>query len=102
MSSLTERMRGWLQTPQGRLSKAYRETWDTPHGRLVLEDLLRFCNPMNVSFTPGDPPGSARYNEGRRRVGLRIASYLSMKERQLERLAARRIPNGEIDHENDD
>jgi hypothetical protein len=63
----------------------YRNVFSTPDGQKVLKDLLAFCNMLNMTYVPGDPTTTA-FNEGMRRVGLRIVSILEndpAKQQQL-------------------
>jgi hypothetical protein len=58
----------------------YRATFASPAGQRVLADLMRFCL-MNQDTHDPDPHQAA-YNNGKRRVGLRIAFYLGFDEAQ--------------------
>ena len=59
-------------------------------GGRVLADLARFCN-WNVAIPPGDATGMA-YEEGKRRVFLRIKSLAEMDDRRLARLLEEEEP----------
>lgn len=54
----------------------YRRTFATEDGKDVLKDLLSFCKFTESCYVPGDPTGTA-YNEGMRRVALRLMSFLN-------------------------
>lgn len=64
----------------------YRAVFDTPDGRKVLADLMTFCHVDRPVTVPGDAQMSA-YNDGMRRVALRIASILRMKDEEIFALA---------------
>lgn len=77
------------ETAKKKLSSFYKtlfENSDTNKaGSAVLVDLFRFCNMDKSSFCPGDPYLTA-YNEGARRVFLRVLGMLRMDERDIEDL----------------
>lgn len=66
------------------LNKAYKQlfTKENESGKIVLKDLFSFCNMDKSTFVEGDPYSSA-YNEGMRRVYLRIAGMLRMDEEYI-------------------
>jgi len=64
----------------------YRQVFGTPEGKVVLADLLKFCNVRNAVVVPGDPIMTG-FNDGVRRVGLRIASICGMSDDELIRLS---------------
>lgn len=57
------------------LSDSYKSLYKTPAGKVVIDDLLRFTKVTSPSFVPGNADTTA-YNEGMRRVGLRILSMV--------------------------
>lgn len=57
------------------LSDAYKRLFSSPEGKKVLDDLLRFTRVDSPSFVPQQPDLTA-YNEGLRRVGIRILSMM--------------------------
>lgn len=61
------------------LQKKYRALFDSQEGKEVLKDLLVFCDYDAPTFVAGDPCSTA-YNEGKRRVALRISSFLKKKD----------------------
>lgn len=63
----------------------YRETFSTPQGKAVLKDLLKFCHMYAPTHCVGDPYQTA-YNEGMRRVALRITSILKMDDSAMREL----------------
>lgn len=64
------------------LKLAYRRTFNTPDGQIVLDDLKRRFSFGATTFVSGDPHASA-FNEGQRAAVLLIARMLSEeKERQ--------------------
>lgn len=70
----------------------YGLTFTSEHGSRVLKDLYRFCGMAQPSFVPGAPDETA-FNEGKRRVFLRIAALLELNENQVRQMIA--------DHEGD-
>lgn len=72
---------------QKRLSSYYKTLFDKDNeaGSKVLADLFGFCNMDKSSFIPGDPYTTA-YNEGMRRVFLRILGMVRMDERDMQEL----------------
>lgn len=64
--------------PPEYVAAAYRSTFTMPSGRIVLEDLARFCNVGNSTYAAGDPTAMA-INEGQRVVFLHIAEMLELK-----------------------
>lgn len=62
----------------------YVQTFNTPHGENVLEDLAKFCR-ANESTFHADPRIHAVL-EGRREVWLRIAQHLNLSDSQLWRM----------------
>ena len=71
----------------------YRAAFAGAAGRRTLADLYRFCGMGSPSFVPGRPDETA-FNEGRRRVFLRIAAMLELDEDTLRRMIA---PDAEDD-----
>ena len=63
----------------------YRNVFDSDSGRRVMADLFRFCRMGQPSFVAGDPHATA-YQEGMRRVFLRIAGILRMDEQRFAHL----------------
>jgi hypothetical protein len=64
------------------LKLAYRRTFNTPDGQIVLDDLKKRFAFGTTTFVSGDPHASA-FNEGQRAAVLLIARMLSEeKERQ--------------------
>ncbi|MEQ8711195.1 MAG: hypothetical protein RIC36_19605 [Rhodospirillales bacterium] len=80
MSDISERLRRLFI----RRRDSYRDCFRGPSGERVLADLAAFCN-WNVAIPPGDAPAMA-YEEGKRRVFLRIKSLAEMDDRRLSRL----------------
>lgn len=66
----------------------YRATFGTPEGRMVLADLYAFCRVGDPVIVPGDPMLTG-FNDGARRVGLRIAKMLDMSDEEILRMANR-------------
>lgn len=65
--------------------KDYEICFSTPEGKRVLADLIKFSGYRESSFVPGDPHSSA-FNEGMRRVILRILSLKHMDEDKITKL----------------
>lgn len=66
-------------TPR-KLRDAYKAVFkDDEMGRLVLNDILRYCHVLSASYVQGDTEASA-VKEGQRDVGLRILRILNVKE----------------------
>ena len=78
-----------LKHPSYRIRAAYRGVFSGPDGELVLQDLLKFCNGGNQSFVPGEPYETA-FNEGKRRVALRIVAFCEMTDLQMMEIAVRK------------
>lgn len=64
----------------------YRAAFGTQQGERVLADLAEFCHARQPTFHPD--PHIAAFNEGARRVFLRIMGFLNMSEAELDRLIA--------------
>ena len=69
----------------GFYKKLFEKTDDNRAGLAVLEDLFSFCGMDRSSFCPGDPYSMA-FNEGARRVFLRIMGMLRMNVTDVEEL----------------
>ena len=74
-----------------RRKQAYRTIFRTIEGQVVLDDLYRFCGVEAQSFT-SDPCLTA-FNEGKRRVALRIAHMMQHNSPE-ERLKVMEEHNG--------
>ncbi len=61
--------------------KNYEAVFNTPVGKEVLRDLMEFAKFLEPTYVPGDPTTSA-YNEGMRRIILRIVSILNKDPRK--------------------
>lgn len=59
--------------------KIYKEVFNTPSGKKVLRDLMNVGHVLGQAHVPGDPHTSA-FNEGQRRIVLRILSFLKPEE----------------------
>jgi len=65
---------------QIRRTKAYQAVFETDNGKLVLEDLKSFCGFENCSVCEQNPNSlQTHFNEGKRRVFLRILSQINRK-----------------------
>jgi len=65
--------------------RMYRNVFDTPDGKWVLNDLLQEAGLWEVSTIPGDPSLSA-HHDGKRAMALYILSKLGNREARLARL----------------
>ncbi len=61
--------------------QSYQQTFGGPPGRVVLEDLARFCRAHDTTYH-ADPRMHAVL-EGRREVWLRIAHHLNLTDEEL-------------------
>jgi len=59
-----------------KLKSAYKTIFNTPEGKTVFKDLVKFCGANRPSHIPGDPMETA-YREGMRRVFLRVNSFVN-------------------------
>jgi hypothetical protein len=73
-----------------KLTETYKRLFSGPDGETVLNDLLKFCHFMQPTFV-AESPCETSFNEGKRRVALRILSYLNRKDLDL----VQTIYNGE-------
>lgn len=58
-----------------KLASLYKQVFTTPAGKEVLKDLITFCRLYQPTFSSQDPHQTA-FNEGMRRVGLRIINFV--------------------------
>jgi hypothetical protein len=68
------------------LAIAYRKVFESPEGKVVLADIYKYTNIHESSFDPGNPYITS-FNEGLRRVGLRIFSYLEIRPEDIRKIA---------------
>ncbi len=68
-------------------SRAYARLFATDDGRVVLRDLFRFCGVARSSFAPGDPQTTS-FEEGKRRVALRVAAMMRLNPETATEIAA--------------
>lgn len=59
--------------------RIYKEVFDTPNGKKVLKDIMDFCHIMGQLHDPNNSHNTA-FNDGKRRVALRILSFLKPEE----------------------
>lgn len=83
-----------------RRKRSYQLCFNSPAGRLVLEDLMRFCRGARSTFHPD--PRMAAALDGRREVLLRILNHLELTSEQLYELYGGRAALQTIEQENDD
>jgi len=73
-----------------KLAETYKRLFSGPDGEAVLKDLLKFGHFTQPTFVAGSPCESS-FNEGKRRVVLRILSFLNRKDLDI----VQTIYNGE-------
>lgn len=62
-----------------KLVHKYKTVFGGQDGEDVLLDILKFCKVNQPTYIPGDPHTSA-FNEGMRRVGLRLLSLTQQEK----------------------
>ena len=62
-------------------NRHYHATFSCPSGSFVIQDLMKFCNANNSSFS--ENPHVTSFNEGKRSALLYILSILQVNEVQL-------------------
>lgn len=67
-----------------RVVKAYKEVFETPAGKLVLEDLARECGLLRNTYH--GKTDDLLFNEGKRNVGLYILANTNVDLKQLTEL----------------
>lgn len=65
---------------------AYRAFRNSPEGRIVLADLVRFCRFYDTSYRPDEPESATFFREGRRDVLCRILNFGDVTDEDLERI----------------
>ncbi len=65
--------------------KAYKKVFESPEGKLILQDLVRECGLLNNSYR-GDTD-DLLFNEGKRNVGLYILANINVDLVKLTELA---------------
>lgn len=65
-----------------RRRRHYRAVFETEDGKWVLADLAKFCGAFDTSMVPNDPFATC-FNEGSRRVYLRIRRFLDMTDDEI-------------------
>ena len=68
-------------------NKNYRKVFSDNEGEYVLADLYRFCGMDRPSYVEGSPDRTA-YNEGMKRVALRIKSIMNQSSSDVDRLVS--------------
>lgn len=64
-----------------KLKQQYADVFSTPQGKEVLNDLIKFSRVFEESYHSNSSSNTA-YAEGMRRVGLRILSFLTTKNKE--------------------
>ena len=66
---------------QTELKNAYGRLFKTDDGKIVKEDLERFCGFLNTSVSQQSPDAyQTFFNEGKRRIYLRIIGMMKVKD----------------------
>lgn len=60
-------------------SKLYKKVFNSPEGKKVVRDLMECGMIFGQTHVPNDPYSSA-FNEGQRRIVLRLLSFLKPEE----------------------
>jgi hypothetical protein len=68
------------------MRRYYRMCFQTTAGQIVLDDLRRFCGDQDDLFDPKNERREA-YDLGKRRVLLRIQTWMSMTMQEIEALS---------------
>ena len=68
------------------LSHAYHRVYDTPEGKMMIDDLLRKSGLLETAHEPGDA-ATTSFRDGRRSMGLEILQALRWTEGELVKLA---------------
>lgn len=74
----------------------YRRVFGTEDGKKVLDDIFESCGLHRQVAVPGDPHATY-FNDGMRRVALRLSSILRMTDEEMRRLSVQ----GETHHDDD-
>lgn len=65
------------------LVSSYKRLFDSPDGKIVLDDLRNFCGQNKTSVNSElNNPYQVFFAEGKRRVFLRIDSFINRKEEE--------------------
>jgi hypothetical protein len=76
--------------------RIFRETFETPSGRMVLAHLRRFCGEeCQQSAFDADPLGIAR-NVGRQEVYREIRRFLDLTDDQIDLAGRAAVERGEL------
>lgn len=75
-----------VQDKRKELAHAYATTFNSPGGKIVLQDLLRKAGLLEVAHEPGDAHTTA-WRDGRRSMALEIIEALRWTEGELVALA---------------
>ena len=65
--------------------KAYKDTFSTDSGKIVLADLYKLCKTDNLSYVENSPDKTA-FNEGAKYVALYIRNTLKQRTEDIEKL----------------
>lgn len=69
-----------INDKQKEIVDAYKKVFRSNLGKIILDDLMSFCGYDKTSVCESDPnPYNTMFMEGKRRVVLRINSYLKEK-----------------------
>jgi len=77
------------ETAERRVAQAYRQVFEgSPEAEIALADLLEFCSIGRTQYQPGMSALDLAYEEGKRRVALRVTSFLHLADREIARRAS--------------
>ena len=75
----------------------YRTVFESEEGKVVLADLYKFCGLDRPSYVENSSDRTA-YNEGMKRVALRIKGILNQDEEQLKQLLNQHDQNNIVNY----
>lgn len=81
------------QFDRAELARAYRDTFSTPQGQLVLKHLITTCGVLQPTYVRGDSHDTA-HNEGRRDVAVGILRMLNTDPEALADMMEMEEDNG--------
>lgn len=76
-----EQIKAENEKQQKELARSYKRFSKTDDGKIIIKDLVRFCGQNRPSVCEQSPNSlQTHFNEGKRRVYLRIESMIKRKE----------------------
>ncbi len=67
------------------LSNAYKKLKTTSEGKIILEDILKFCGYNKASFVEGKPDLTS-YNEGLKSYARRVLTLMNFSEADAQKM----------------